>query len=593
MGFSYIKDWLPIFIPLMNIIIGSISFFSLIGLGRFLMNIFKIKILEPWDLSCQIILGVFSLSLLNQTLAILRINTYYIYISVLFLLFLFGITEIKKLRFKRLNIERRKFIPLVILLIIFIVRVLLSIIPSTKIDELAYHMLIPMRIFEDQGLFYYNFPWEGAIWPHMHYQFIGPPFYSIGYPDSLNIITLGIFISIIYISAFLIFKKNRNIELSLWASVLISSGLYSAVDLTTNASNAFLMIASICSLLILCKPSDYIPSFELRSFSIYFSLLVLAICGSKISMVPIAIVLVMFYFKLVIDYWSFKELKKAILYISIPFLVFYLPLLIYTWIQSGSPFGPMLASVFSGKEAIYDPLLKSYSGELGYQGNLKEIIFFLLTKWSPLIWISWLIIPNKKINLRAKLTFLFIILIQFFIIWFILPDKPRHFGGFQYCALIICFIDIFPHFYYKLKNFLIIIFLFMSLPWVGLDIYYSFPLIYKAFFKTEIFKKDYIPFYEDFSKIDNLIEKDAQILVKGTRLNAFHSPRKLFMSELDIRDKKLPTYLFLVGINPNSLMKNFTLSPVLYQNSEASRYCYRTPGKSCLKDKVSLYKINF
>ena len=69
-------------------------------------------------------------------------------------------------------------IPLSFLSIIFFVRYTLSIIPSSKIDELNYHMFTPLRIVSDQALIYYQFPWPASIWPHMHYQILGAPFYS-------------------------------------------------------------------------------------------------------------------------------------------------------------------------------------------------------------------------------------------------------------------------------------------------------------------------------------------------------------------------------------------------------------------------------
>ena len=59
-------------------------------------------------------------------------------------------------------------------------------------------MLLPIRLITEKGLNFYSLPWEGAIWPHMQYQFTGAPFYAIGLPDSLNIISLGIFLTFIY-----------------------------------------------------------------------------------------------------------------------------------------------------------------------------------------------------------------------------------------------------------------------------------------------------------------------------------------------------------------------------------------------------------
>ena len=266
--------------------------------------------------------------------------------------------------------------------------------------------------------------------------------------------------------------------------------------------------------------------------------------------------------------------------------------MVYTWIESGSPFGPMLSSFFSGKDFVFDPLIASYEGEMGTRRRLIEIFLLMVTKWSPLIWICWLFLPHKKVEMRTKLTLFMILLAQLLIIFAILPTAPRHFGGLQYCALIICFVELAPRFYTRFKKYSVIGLLSFSLPWLALDLYYSSPLIIKSFFQTEVFKKNYVPFYEDFIEIDHLVEKEAQILVDGTRLNAFHSPRIVFENEVDIRDTEKPTYLFAVGLEPQLKLQKFKLGPVIYENPKANQHCYRTPGSIPMKNKLILYKLD-
>ena len=590
-GLPYLMNWQPGLTPVLTILFGAIFFFSLAGFGRIMMGIMKIELVKPWPLACSLLIGVFSFSLINQFLAVFAINNLLSYLVLLIVFSCFGVLELRNYNFNRFRLEPINFVPTFLLLSIFILRLFQAIIPTTKIDELYYHMLLPSRIISDQNLIYYHFPWEGAIWPHMHYQLISPPFYSLGLPDSVNLISLGIFSSLVYISSCLVYRRSKNIGLSLWCAVIFASGLHSIIDYTTNSSNTLLAISSCTSLLILSNPREYLPTKDLKSFSFFFSLLFIGIIGSKISMAPIAIILLIFFVKVVTDFWSLREVKDAILFFSIPIIFFFLPLMIYTWFKSGSPFGPMLSSVFNSSDFIFDPLIASYKGEIGSQENFKEVFFLIATKWSPLVWLSWLLIPHKKINIRTRLTISIVFLIQFFLIWLILPNKPRHFGGIQYCALIICFAECAPYFYSRFKKFSFILLLAFSLPWLVLDLYYASPLIGKSFLKTELFKKDYVPFYNDFVEIDKLIESDAQIVVLGTRVNAFHSPRLIFIKEVDIKDLKKPTYLFAVGKEHKPLMKNFKIGQIIYKNFDANQYCYRTPGKACLKNKLILYKL--
>src|SRR6185503_20250410 len=58
-----------------------------------------------------------------------------------------------------------------------------AVVPSSKIDELHYHMLLPARIVADQGLEFYRLPIEAAILPHMTYQIFAAPLHALGFPD--------------------------------------------------------------------------------------------------------------------------------------------------------------------------------------------------------------------------------------------------------------------------------------------------------------------------------------------------------------------------------------------------------------------------
>ena len=107
---------------------------------------------------------------------------------------------------------------------------------------------------------------------------------------------------------------------------------------------------------------------------------------------------------------------------------------------------------------------------------------------------------------------------------------------------------------------------------------------------------DLIPFYKDFLKLDNLLEKDSQLLVIGTRINTFHSPRKIYhyqksvsIPNYGIKTKDKPTYLFLVGYKKD-ISQNF--GQLIHSNENANQFCYRVPKKLCSKNRLEVYKIN-
>ena len=458
MGLIYIKNWSPWFFPILTLLSGLFSVFGLISIGQIINKKLEININNTWKYLINLILGIFTFSFCIQLLSFFRLNNKFSLGILAILLILFGFKKISLVKLKIPTVDKKTIIPSSLLVSIFLIRLLISVIPSTKIDELHYHMLLPIRLISEKGLNFYNLPWEGAIWPHMQYQFIGAPFYAIGLPDSVNIISLGIFLTLLSTLFFQLNKEINNKEITLWCLVLLSSGLHSLVDLTTNASNSLLLVSSFSSLLILCNPNKFLPSNNLKSFSLIFGLLSLGMIGSKISMMPILMVQTLVFFRTIYKVWGKNKISTSIIYFALPLIIFFVPIVSFTWIKSGSPFGPLLSSLFSYKGDM-DPLISSVSGNIGYKGNLREVIFFCITKWTPIIWLSWLFIFNKKIQNRAKSTFLIIITTQLLIIWLILPDLPRHLGGYQYVGILILFVEVVPKIFNKFRKVFISIFL--------------------------------------------------------------------------------------------------------------------------------------
>ena len=290
MGLIYIKNWSPWFFPLLTLISGLFSVFGLISLGQIINKKLQIDINNIWENLINLILGIFTFSFCIQLISFFKINNKFsLGIFAIIIIFL-GFKKISLVKLKIPKIDKKTIIPSSLLISIFLIRLLISVIPSTKIDELHYHMLLPVRLISERGLNYYNLPWEGAIWPHMQYQFIGAPFYAIGLPDSVNIISLGIFLTLLVTLFMQIDREIMSKEITLWCLVLFSSGLHTLVDLTTNASNSLLLVCSFSSLQILCNPHKFLPSNNLKSFSLIFGLLSLGMIGSKISMIPILMV---------------------------------------------------------------------------------------------------------------------------------------------------------------------------------------------------------------------------------------------------------------------------------------------------------------
>ena len=183
MGLLYIKNWSPGLIPLLSLLTGLISLFGFINIGEIIKNNIKLEIYKYWHNIINLICGIFTFSLLIQVLSIIRLNNKFSLSTLFFLILLLSLKKIFKTNFSFPKLIRNPYSDC------FINNNFNknTYIYLQQIDELHYH-----ASNEDitEWLNYYSLPWEGAIWPHMHYQFIGAPFYAVGLPDSLNVISI-------------------------------------------------------------------------------------------------------------------------------------------------------------------------------------------------------------------------------------------------------------------------------------------------------------------------------------------------------------------------------------------------------------------
>ena len=247
-----------------------------------------------------------------------------------------------------------------------------------------------------------------------------------------------------------------------------------------------------------------------------------------------------------------------------------IPSIIWTWVNSGSPFGTVGQSIFSSsnipndlllRNLIFDiksynvsqsdPFLRGFLGLEGYRDILNET-FHAVIMWSPLIFISLFYIIKSTFNKRFESIFVMsLIIFQSIIIYYFLPHKIRHFGGLQYLPIIILFIYYYVELRIIKKLYKIIIGIFI-LPWILIQSVYAAPLVEVNFnmIKKENYYQKYIAFFNDYKFLDKNTNLSSEFLVVGTRINAFYSPRKVLFNSNDFNEKEnKKLYLFLVRDN--------------------------------------------
>ncbi len=102
---------------------------------------------------------------------------------------------------------------------------LAAVVPSSKIDELFYHMLLPARVVADQGLTIYRAPIESAVLPQMSYPLFAAPLHALGYPDAPNIVSWMLSLMLVWLGWTLLRQRGvtDSVAYCLVAALLVGA----------------------------------------------------------------------------------------------------------------------------------------------------------------------------------------------------------------------------------------------------------------------------------------------------------------------------------------------------------------------------------
>jgi len=392
--------------------IGVLHFFSYYAIGVSCLNVIRVSANNVYLRCFSFSFGVLIISLTVQYLSFFQINCFKTIFTILeYILLLIGCITLYSLRaeLKKILDELKSNKYLFISLLIIVGGLLISIAPLSKHDELHYHALTPVRLLSDGYMHFYMWPFEGAILPQMFFQISVTPLFAIHVPNAANV-SGYMFSVLIFILLYSYTKSMTDKKYAFIAASICLIGMHTYVFHTTLGEHAYGEMSLLLLLLILLFSKAFINIG--RGYKIFiFSTLCVAVLSSKLSHLPIIIIIT--------GYIYYTEIFKAENKISdyfclfLPYILFYLPILVYTFHASGSPFGPVFANIFN--DSVYNvteiaQVLNRYSSKLPYL-NLTITYFFKIIcfDYSPLVIVSLLVFIIRGYRYSLILFLIFII----------------------------------------------------------------------------------------------------------------------------------------------------------------------------------------
>lgn len=569
--------------PYLNFFIAVLYWLSFFTVGSFLRSKFH-----------SFVFGILVVSLVVQILSFLHITNFAIIMNSLgYGLLLLGLYGFYLLRdsTKLIYSEMVENGFLLVLLVVLGLGFLISLAPLSKHDEVFYHALLPARILSDNYLHFYMWPFEAAMLPQMFFQIAMVPLFAIGHPNASN--SVGFLFSVlIALYLYKLFKEKTDKKYAAILTTLSILGLHTFVFHVTMGGHAF----GELSLLLLLGTIfiEKISSIKKRIFIV--SMLSVAVVGAKLSYIPltVAVVLMCIYKEFVRDKnFSFANLSLFLL----PILIFYMPILIYTFINSGSPFGPAFAGVFGHSVYNVDMIsatMNSYSSKLPYL-NLAFVYFAktIAFDYTPIVTIGLLVFFFRGYKIEKAVWILSIL--QFFVIYLKLPHDIRFFGGLLYFVAFLFWSNFYKkEIFIKHSKFFYKFFYLILAGYLFLDIFYGirfFPVSLGLENKESFFTKN-IAMYEDYLKLDEILPKNSVLLACGGRLNGVYMPRDVIYSIDDFWREDKEIFLLHIGENVNECkIGDFILGEKVYKNENAKITTYRAPFKKPDIGTLSIYKL--
>jgi hypothetical protein len=571
-----------------SLLAGLVCLLAAIGIGSALLRRLSIGAPATWGFPLSLLSGVAAINtcvmlalFFGGGVRTLRILSAFLLLAagyeVLRYRNLFGMEALPRL------VGRERWMAAVVLAALAL-NLCLALAPSTKIDELYYHMLVPKRVISDDGLRAYREPFAAAIYPQMAFQYGLSAAHAWGIPEAGNVVSWGLSAALIVLVIGTVTELTGELQAGWLFGGVAVVGLYTAVWHVTSGAHALGDLATAmagCLCLLPAKSLAWVR--EGRRLGLV-SLAACTAASTKISLLPVCAAITLL--TILQARRSIGWRKAAGIPLGV-WAVLYMPPLLWSGIQTGSPFGVATASLFHSAFFGADTLGKlAESREAGRTGLLQALRLLAISVSVGQILALGAAAAGARqwASLRILLG---LVAGQVLLIVFFLPQEFRFLGGLQFVVLILGAGELSSWAMGKrwlLRSRLLAIPL--CLPWLAAQAYYARPFIAVdlGVESRDSFIDRNVAFASDFRALDRLLPNDAVLYATRWHLPAYYAPRPVIFTMEDLPPGHHPVYRFRVG-------KPITEAPLLcpdlvYENQQAFAAVYRTPGRPAIRETL-------
>jgi hypothetical protein len=333
-------------------------------------------------------------------------------------------------------------------------------------------------------------------------------------------------------------------------------------------------------------PASLTGEMKMKTRLVLVCLTAYAAASTKISLLPLSAVLTLIAVRRAAA--STGWIKAGGIALGV-WAVLYSPIVLWTTLQCGSPFGLATASMFHshffGPEVIAELADSARANQAGWIPLLEwlapSVSVGVVAAFGVVAFAAW---KRERI---FKVLFTLVCGQAVLIAW-LLPHQFRFLGGLQYAVLILGAWVVWPS---RLGARLMarwwLVLVGLCLPWLAVQAYYARPFIQVDLGMTsrESFLDEYVAFAEDLRTLNRILPANAVIYVVNSRFPSYYAPRPVIYTVEDLRGRG-HLYRFTVGPGVPSVENSISCTATVYENRSAVSVVYRTPGRPAMQEHL-------
>jgi hypothetical protein len=286
----------------------------------------------------------------------------------------------------------------------------------------------------------------------------------------------------------------------------------------------------------------------------------------------------------------------------VPGVVLYVPLAAWTWAQSGSPLGPMLAGRL-GATVYSDGLTQKILRDTFTANAIGPTAFLadMAMGYSPLVWLGVVgFVACRALSPRTRLIGAALLVGQAVLVWLFLSHAARFLGGIPQALLVsvaMAAAGVAGWVNGSRVRVAAAVVVF-ALPWVAVDCYYASQFVPQLAggAARQKFLSEKVALIDDYRVLDRLLPKDAVLLVvDAVRESLVYAPRLVVMKPADVPPGR-PVYLMSFTSPgeqkpPQYPLDGWRRGGTVYEDDHASIYVFRTPGRRPQTGRVRVQEL--